>query len=98
MIKKRSLIAFIGFITIHVISYFAVLPIAQKLANQHNYKIEFVLVYVGLIIILPFIFYRLYKKYPDKIFLILIFAIMLSLIIWCIKLLLLECVICSMAG
>ena len=98
MIKKFNFIAFIGFITIHVISYFALLPIAQQIANHHKDNIEILSVYVGLIIILPFIFYSLYKKHNDKIFLILIFAIMLSLIAWCLKLISLECMICSMAG
>ncbi len=98
MIKKRNLIAFIGFIAIHALSYFAVLPIAQKIANHHKDNIEFLIVYVGLIIIVPFIFYRQYKKDHDKIFLILIYAILLSLIGWSIKFLFLECAICSMAG
>ena len=98
MNEKRNIISVIGLIGIHVISYFVVLPIAQNLENHHYGDEPFVLLYVALVIALPFLVFKHYKENNAKIFRILIHAIMLSLIGWAIKFLFLECSVCSMGG
>jgi len=97
MNNKKNIIAFIGLIGIHVISYFKVLPLAHNLENQHYSNSPFAFLYVAFVIVFAF-FYKHYRENNEKLFRILVITIMLSLIGWAIKYFFLECSICSMTG
>lgn len=98
MILGKNVIAILSLIGINVISYFIVLPIAQNIVDQHYGNGPFVILYIVLAIITPFLVYRIYIDEPSLIFRRLIHAIILSFIFWAIMYFRLECSLCSNVG
>jgi RsiW-degrading membrane proteinase PrsW (M82 family) len=92
MVKK--VIAIIGLLAIHVISYFVILPMAQNSEDRHFDSLYLVLLYIGLAIALWFSFYKLHSG-KGGIFHWLISILMLSIVAWAVKLLFLECSVCT---
>ncbi len=98
MIGKRNIIAVCGLIAVNAISYFIVLPIAQKLEDQHYGDGPIVILYVSLAIALPFIVSKYYVEENEKTFRKFIRVIMLVLFSWAGYYWFLECSFCSTGG